>query len=419
MKAKIKTIIAFTIVITVVVASAILSYHDYKRDVYPTEDTKIRLYGESHGFKSYYDVEYDQWKEYYDEGYRNLFLEYPYYTTQYLNMWMKEDNNEILDQIFEDLEGTLAGNEFNYQFFLDVKTNCPETVFYGTDVGHQNGSTGLRYLAYLEENDMKETPEYRKTIECMIAGQQYYAEDVDFDGKSLSREKYMTERFIEEYDAVGGNIMGVYGSYHTSVYEPDVMYAQLKAHYGDIISSVNTSTIVFGKLNPYKFGFSITGLIFVLMLFIPNIIWAKKGQPKDYEKYSKNENKVLLIMERIGEVTVTCFLLIFPSTNPHVMLRVEGFYYEYKIMLIILAFVLMILYECYWIKYFRSKKTMKCFYSSFAGFPLAGATLPVIAVFLLSIHSLNAILIVSTIVLGIGHIGIHLMHSREVKDLDE
>ena len=124
-------------------------------------------------------------------------------------------------------------------------------------------------------------------------------------------------------------------------------------------------------------------------------------------------------MERIGEVTVTCFLLIFPSTNPHVMLRVEGFYYEYKIMLIILAFVLMILYECYWIKYFRSKKTMKCFYSSFAGFPLAGATLPVIAVFLLSIHSLNAILIVSTIVLGIGHIGIHLMHFKEVKDLDE
>ena len=62
---------------------------------------------------------------------------------------------------------------------------------------------------------------------------------------------------------------------------------------------------------------------------------------------------------------------------------------------------------------------MKCFYSSFAGFPLAGATLPVIAVFLLSIHSLNAILIVSTIVLGIGHIGIHLMHFKEVKDLDE
>ena len=78
------------------------------------------------------------------------------------------------------------------------------------------------------------------------------------------------------------------------------------------------------------------------------------------------------------------------------------------------AFVLMILYECYWIKYFRSERTLKDQYSSFAGFPVAGATLPVIAVFLLGLYSMNLVVIVSGGILGIGHIGIHLMHYKEI-----
>ena len=43
------------------------------------------------------------------------------------------------------------------------------------------------------------------------------------------------------------------------------------------------------------FGFSYIGLIYLLMLYIPNIIWSK-NLPKDYEKYAKNENKVLLTL---------------------------------------------------------------------------------------------------------------------------
>ena len=57
------------------------------------------------------------------------------------------------------------------------------------------------------------------------------------------------------------------------------------------------------------FGFSYIGFIFLLMLMIPNIIWSK-NQPKDYDKYVKNENKVLLLFERIGEMLVTCLYLI-------------------------------------------------------------------------------------------------------------
>ena len=59
-----------------------------------------------------------------------------------------------------------------------------------------------------------------------------------------------------------------------------------------------------------NFGFSYVGLIFLIMLMLPNIAWTK-NQPKDYEKYVVNENKVLLALERIGEVMVSCAALIF------------------------------------------------------------------------------------------------------------
>ena len=47
------------------------------------------------------------------------------------------------------------------------------------------------------------------------------------------------------------------------------------------------------------FGFSYIGLIWLLMLLIPNFIWTQ-NQPKDYEKYAAKENKLLLALERSG-----------------------------------------------------------------------------------------------------------------------
>ena len=62
------------------------------------------------------------------------------------------------------------------------------------------------------------------------------------------------------------------------------------------------------------FGFSYVGLVFLLMLMVPNIIWSK-NKPKDYNTFAKNENKVLLAFERIGEVAVFCLSLIFSDFN--------------------------------------------------------------------------------------------------------
>lgn len=153
------------------------------------------------------------------------------------------------------------------------------------------------------------------------------------------------------------------------------------------------------------FGFSYVGLIFLLMLFVPNFLWTKH-RPKDYERYAPKENKLLLALERIGEVAVTALVLVFRDFN------VQG--WNLHLLWLAGALALMLLYECFWIRYFRSAHTMRDFYSSLLGVPVAGATLPVIAVLLLAVYGRNPILFAAGIVLGIGHIGIHQNHKKEV-----
>lgn len=113
------------------------------------------------------------------------------------------------------------------------------------------------------------------------------------------------------------------------------------------------------------------------------------------------------MFERVGEILVTCISLIFTDFNINNM--------SIWNIILLIAFILMILHEIYWIKYFKSNKTMKDFYSSLLGIPVAGATLSVLAFLLLGIYGKNIFLIISTVILGIGHIGIHLNHKKEVE----
>ncbi len=151
-------------------------------------------------------------------------------------------------------------------------------------------------------------------------------------------------------------------------------------------------------------GFSYVGFIFLMMLTVPNLIWTK-NQPKGYT--DQNENKVLLVFERVGQVCVTCSALVFSDFN----IRNWS---PWSIWLIV-AVILMILYECWWVRYFKSTKTLKDFYSSFLGVPVAGATLPVVAFFFLGVYGKVILLMISVIILGIGHIGIHLQHLKEIR----
>ncbi len=154
----------------------------------------------------------------------------------------------------------------------------------------------------------------------------------------------------------------------------------------------------------FHFGFSYVGLIYLLMLFVPNILWTK-NRPDGYEDYVKNESRVLLTLERTGEVLVCIVILLF--SDFHIRRT-------YRIGWLVLSFLLMLLYEVYWVRYLKSAHTMKDFYSSLLGIPVAGATLPVCAFFLLGVYGCNVFLLLSVLILGIGHIGIHIRHRNEV-----
>lgn len=153
------------------------------------------------------------------------------------------------------------------------------------------------------------------------------------------------------------------------------------------------------------FGFSYVGLLFLLLLFIPNIIWTTK-KPQGYT--SGNENKALLLFEKTGEALTTICVLIFDDFNLHSWSNWSWW--------LVAAFVLMAMYELWWIRYFLSERKLSDFYSSFLGVPLAGATLPVFAFFLLGIYGKVIWLSAAAVILGIGHIGIHMQHSRELKN---
>lgn len=123
--------------------------------------------------------------------------------------------------------------------------------------------------------------------------------------------------------------------------------------------------------------------------------------------YVGHENRILLMMERVGEVLVSCFALIFSDFN---IRSLSGWSWWLAV-----SFGLMVLYEIFWIRYFKSEKTMRDFYSGLLGVPVAGATLPVMSFLLLAVYGKNVILGAVVVILGIGHIGIHLMHKREIE----
>ena len=153
-----------------------------------------------------------------------------------------------------------------------------------------------------------------------------------------------------------------------------------------------------------QFGFSYVGLTYLLLLIVPNLIWTK-NQPEDYAKYARNEKKALLALERAGEALVSCTVLIFEDFN----LRPWSPWSWW----LAASAALMALYEGYWIRYFKSGKTMKDFYESLFGIPVPGASLPVAAFLLLAAYGRNLLLASSVVILGAGHIGIHWMHRRE------
>ena len=158
-----------------------------------------------------------------------------------------------------------------------------------------------------------------------------------------------------------------------------------------------------------QFGFSIVGVVFLLMLFVPNIRWAK-NQPSGYEKIASHENKVLLAFERVGQVLTTCSAIVFVCP--------QGFALPWLLWLMA-AFALMLLYELAWLRYFHDGERLDGMYRTLGPIPVPIASLPVAAFVLLGIWYQSTIAVIAAVILSIGHIGIHLGHPRELSDETE
>ncbi len=217
---------------------------------------RICLYGEEHGRQAILDREIEIWNtHYHEDGMRDLFVELPYYTAQWLNLWMQADDDEILETIYADWDGTAVHVQETLEFYRSIKRDCPETVFHGTDVGHQYDTTGARYLEYLVSVGQEDSEQYLLAKENIEQGRYYYKH-----GDNSYRETKMTENFVREFDGLADrDVMGIYGSAHTGTEAMEYsegripcMANQLKQRYGDALSSENLILSVRSDVKPER-----------------------------------------------------------------------------------------------------------------------------------------------------------------------
>lgn len=153
-------------------------------------------------------------------------------------------------------------------------------------------------------------------------------------------------------------------------------------------------------------GFSWIGLVFLAMLFVPNILWAR-NTPPEFDTLSSAEPAWLVILERVGQALACVTVLCTRSLRPE-RFSVHTFW-------LIAAGTLMIIYELFWIRYFFVSRTVDMFYAPIAGIPVPGAVLPVAALICLAVYAGSPLMAAAACILGVGHIGIHARHAISLR----
>lgn len=148
-------------------------------------------------------------------------------------------------------------------------------------------------------------------------------------------------------------------------------------------------------------GFSYIGATYLCLLLVPNLLWARH-QPAGYT--SENEAKIFVLLERAGEISVSITAVLSVSCNPEA---------GKQTWLLVASLLCMLLYECYWIRYFR-RPCLQTFYNPLLHIPLPGALLPILAFFLLGCYGQAWLMLLATCILAIGHLQIHNQHRKEL-----
>ena len=207
---------------------------------------RIFLYGETHADPACLEQELAAWDGYYHElGMRDLLIEVPSYTAQFMNLWMKAEDDAILSRLFEDWEGTAMHDQGVWDFYKSIKEQCPETVFHGFDVGHQYNTTGTRYLIGLALTGQMGSADWDETQQTIEQGKQYYQ-----TGDDVYRENIMAENLARIFESLpmGASVMVITGSAHSNLYAMDYntgtvpcMAGQLRQQYGAALQARNLS----------------------------------------------------------------------------------------------------------------------------------------------------------------------------------
>lgn len=235
-----RTIILLTLLIIPLLFAA-CSSDDYPapasvKEEPPASTGRIFLFGEMHGSARTMERQLEIWGDFYHNyGMRHLFIETSYFGAQFLNMWMQADDDTIIYQLFNDRRGTPSHVPYTLAFWRTIKTDFPETIFHGTDVGHQSSTTGRRFLRHLAENGLTESESYLRTRENMAQFSRFRAAN-NHDVRAF----YKPLNFIREFDALlGQDVMAIHGMAHTSIGDfmemegVDSMASVLRERYGD------------------------------------------------------------------------------------------------------------------------------------------------------------------------------------------
>jgi len=227
-------------------------------DTYNGKSTgQIFLYGENHGVIRILDKQLEIWSDYYhNQNMRHMFIEFPYFFAEFLNVWMQSDNDDILYELYNDWVDGAPWIRNYIEFFRAIKDKFPETIFHGVDVSFAHDPTGIRFLQYLKDNDMQYTERYLLTLKAIEQGK--YHEDSGFC--HTFRVTSMAENFIRAFDRLGDqNVMGTFGNAHVTlgyrvVGLPDIptLADRLRERYGD--SSVHTTALAWltMKIDPIR-----------------------------------------------------------------------------------------------------------------------------------------------------------------------
>ena len=134
-----------------------------------------------------------------------------------------------------------------------------------------------------------------------------------------------------------------------------------------------------------EFGWiNVFGTIIVIILLIPNIIYAIKNKTPE----NKYKNKLVNIIEQLGRYASLIFT-IFP-------IGISGFRnVEYMLVYLIVNSILLLLYLIIWIVYFKGKSLFKS---------MLLAIIPTIMFLVCGITLSHWGLIISSIIFGFAHI---------------